>query len=208
MGWNLKQQAQAHIVKVSIALLTLLLLVIWRAVPSTVWDRVSAVVPKPVLWALVALELIGIVGLVVALIDHRRKARRRARLVLCWGIYWDKSFNPYCGHDKTPLSFKSHALESGKAGTILYCPACKSDTPIWDSIQGALTLAEAKQQLRSRVLKKINSESQIRTLPTSSKLLPFYYASLNTSGSIRRGFIFRRSHMVRGYLEAYRRIAS
>jgi hypothetical protein len=76
---------------------------------------------------------------------------RESGMLLCWAIYWDKSFNPHCPVDKTPLSFGSHALESGKQGTILHCPSCGIDIPIWDSVHGPLKLSDAKAQLRSKL---------------------------------------------------------
>jgi len=82
------------------------------------------------------------------------RAPKVSEMLLCWGVYWDKSFNPHCPVDKTPLSFGSHGLESGKLGTILHCPSCGSDLPLWDSKAGAFTLAQAKEALRKRMLEK------------------------------------------------------
>jgi len=74
MAWNLKQKVQDHIVSIGLGLIVLLLLVVWKAVDPSVWDRASEAVPKRALWALLALELIAIIALAGSLINHRRKA--------------------------------------------------------------------------------------------------------------------------------------
>jgi len=156
MDWieKTKEKLLEHLVAGVLALVVLLFSIIWLAVPSSAWDKILAVIPKSALLAVIVLELIAIVGLLAALVAYKRRVKKEKGIILCWGMYWDKSFNPHCPSDKTPLSFKAHALESGKQGTILHCLSCGNEIVIWDSVQGALTLSEAKQQLRSRMRKK------------------------------------------------------
>jgi len=92
MAWNLKQKVQDHIVSIGLGLIVLLLLVVWKAVDPSVWDRVSEAVPKRAPWALLALELIAIIALAGSLINHRRKGRQQimeSAMHKRFGVLWD-----------------------------------------------------------------------------------------------------------------------
>jgi len=129
MGWNLKQRAKDHIVKVAFGLIVLLLLVVWRAIPSSVWDRVSEATPKRALWALLALEGIVISLLSGALIDYRRKGKNTSarEYYRTYGLFWDEDLNPLCPVDRVLLSVSERHKEpiSGFAES-LKCPKCKA----------------------------------------------------------------------------------
>lgn len=82
MDWltKLKEKAQEHSISIVFALIVLLSLVVWKAVPSEVWDRVSEVVPKRVLWALLGLLAIA-AFLEVAYIKYYLADKGRAFLI-------------------------------------------------------------------------------------------------------------------------------
>ena len=96
MGWidKLKDKAQEHTIFVLYALTTLLLLVIWRAVPSSAWDTISEATPKRVLWALAGL-LVIIATLEFAYICILRK-RITSKKLWRFGILWDQDGGPCC----------------------------------------------------------------------------------------------------------------
>jgi len=159
MAWNLKQKAQDHIVLVLFGLITLLLLIVWRAIDSSVWDRVSAATPKRALWALLGLAGIAIGLLIGALIDSRRKRKNvplaprpapaappEPRPLRRFGLLWDENQNPLCPADGTPLTFFTrHAADDSD---ILRCASCGSRVPIHHDTAGNLQLANAKQMIR------------------------------------------------------------
>ncbi len=129
MAWNLKQKAQDNIVSIGLGLVVLLLLVIWQAVPSSVWDRVSEATPKRALWALIALELIVIGLLAASAIDSRRKRKdtpseQPQRPVRRFGIHWDDEFNPLCPACEVLLHI---FYPEDASGEVLRCPKCKAE---------------------------------------------------------------------------------
>jgi hypothetical protein len=102
MGWQewketAKEKAREHIVLAIFALIGLLLLAIWQAVPSSLWGTVSEATPKRALWALIALELIAICGLAAALIEKWWEPQ----MLKLFGMLWDDKQNPHCPVDKT-----------------------------------------------------------------------------------------------------------
>jgi hypothetical protein len=131
MGWKetLTEKTRDHIVTVLFGLIVLLLLVIWRAVPFAIWDKVLEVVPKQVLWALIALELI-VIGLLTAFaLDSRRKRKNTPseqpqRPVRRFGIHWDDEFNPLCPVCEVLLHI---FYPEGASGEVLRCPKCKAE---------------------------------------------------------------------------------
>ena len=143
MAWNLKQKAQDHIVSIGLGLIVLLLLVVWRAVPSSVWDTVSEAVPKRALWALVALELIAVCFLVGALIDNKRKRKpeipKTLRFII-FGVHWDNQGNPRC--PVCDCLMPIHHREDD--GDVLWCPKCKTLFSLWRDNGDRLTLEQGK----------------------------------------------------------------
>lgn len=127
MAWNLKQKAQDHIVSIGLGLIVLLLLVVWGAIDSSVWGKVSAATPKRALWALLGLAGITICLLSGALIDGWRKTKAAAAskpeddLVPLYGVLWNRYADPYCPVCRVLLNFHRFPSESH-----LKCPKCKS----------------------------------------------------------------------------------
>jgi hypothetical protein len=129
MGWNLKQRVKDHIVTVGLGLITLLLLIAFRAIPSSTWDRVSEATPKRALWALLGLALIAICLLSGALIDNWRKTRRAEKRTM-YGVRWDRAADPFCPVDDTLMHYRMTHANDGY--DILKCPKCGGHFPLRD----------------------------------------------------------------------------
>jgi hypothetical protein len=146
MDWiaKLKEKAQDRIILGLFALIALLLLIVWRAVPSSVWDRVSEAVPKRALWALLGLEGIAICLLVGALIDnwHKKKQAASVRQVpfILFGVHWDSKNNPRCPVCEClmPIHHREDEID------ILWCPRCKTLFSLWNDSGERLSLERAK----------------------------------------------------------------
>lgn len=158
MGWNLKQQAKDRIVTGLFALIVLLLLIVWKAIPSSVWDRVSEATPKRALWALLALAGIAICLLTGALIDNWRKRKPtspeppKLQYFRVFGLFWDDNLNPFCPADETLLSTWSRtALKAGGFYEVLRCPKCKNQFALRDDVRGLTTLHSMKQTIRNMI---------------------------------------------------------
>jgi uncharacterized protein YbaR (Trm112 family) len=54
------------------------------------------------------------------------------KLVLRYGIYWDKNRNPHCPVCKIPVSYNSWSNGSGGSNFGYYCPPCKHIYPLSD----------------------------------------------------------------------------
>ena len=158
MGWRetLTEKARDHIITVLFGLIVLLLLVIWRAVPSAIWDRVSEAVPKQVLWALIALEAIAIGLLTAFALDNRRKSKQAAlpnsepKRLIAFGCLWDDSHNPLCPADGTLLYVATHYKEDNSE--TLRRPKCKVRIPLRHDDYGPLTLGQAREFIRDEIL--------------------------------------------------------
>lgn len=141
MAWNLKQKAQDHIVLVLFGLITLLLLIVWRAVDPSVWDGVSAATPKRVLWALLGLESIAICLLSAALHKRTRKKKR----VSGFGVIWDDDQHPMCPTCEVEMFIK-HVEDTYD---ILQCPKCKIEIPLIGHDNRPLHLFAAKELIEA-----------------------------------------------------------
>jgi len=155
MGWRetLTEKARDRIVTGLFALITLLLLAVWKAIDPSVWGRVSEVVPKRALWALVALELIVIGLLVGTLIDNRKRkvvTVVEPEMHKQFGVLWDNELRPHCPVDKTLLHLSGCVIAEGSrpAYDILQCPKCKAEIPLYDE-DGHQTLLSAKDLILS-----------------------------------------------------------
>jgi hypothetical protein len=150
MSWStkLKDKAQDYLTELVIALVVLLLGAIWAAVPSEVWGKVSAAIPKRALWSVIALLASGLT-LETAYVAH---LRRKYKLKWRFGIRWSKSLEPFCPVCPTPLSnYGQHAIFS--SATTMWgfiCPQCKEFFPMTDDEGNRLELKEAKQLLASK----------------------------------------------------------
>jgi hypothetical protein len=144
MAWNLKQKAQDHIVSIGLGLIVLLLLVIWRAIDPSVWDRVSEATSKRALWALLGLAGIAICLLIGALVDNFRKRKQASKPAFKahreLGIHWDERDNPLCPACECLMPIH----HSDVAGDILWCPRCKTHFALRLDSGERLTLERAK----------------------------------------------------------------
>jgi hypothetical protein len=168
MAWDWKEwlakEWLGKLIAGFLLLASFLIAIVWRESLYGKWVQVTEGETKQALLGYLGLAALAVViellviAYLIYLVYRARKnlaqpVAQETPLLLVWGIYWDKNLNPHCPADKTPLSFGSHGLESGKLGTILHCPSCGSDLPLWDSTAGAFTLAQAKAGLR-KMLKK------------------------------------------------------
>ncbi len=153
MGWieTAKKKGREHIILGVFALIALLLLVIWQAVPSEVWGRVSEAIPKRVLWALLGLALIAI-GLETALfLDYRRgnkhvPAPPKPKRML--GVLWDDDSNPLCPVCEMLLHI--FYLDADESKEALRCPKCKAEYTLRDDEGCKHGLWDVKEYLAGR----------------------------------------------------------
>ena len=140
MAWNIKQKAQDHIVSTALALIAVLLLIVWQAVPAALWERISNATPKRLLWALLGLALIVAVVEAVYIVSKRAAKKR-----LAFNVCWDHGLNPYC-----PVCDVQLYLRKDDQGVdVLICPKCKFRYGLRDDSYTRLSLLEAKQSLRT-----------------------------------------------------------
>jgi hypothetical protein len=85
----------------TLALISLLALVLWSAVPSTVWEGISNAVEKKVLWAIIGLLSLVIIGETAYLIRNYLKAR--TLLHFYGGALWNSNCELFCPKEETPL---------------------------------------------------------------------------------------------------------
>lgn len=76
MTWSkLKEKIEDHIVTIVFALITILCLTIWQAIPSEVWIQLGAAIPKRALAAFIGLLLIALSTSLAYNFSLRRKLR-------------------------------------------------------------------------------------------------------------------------------------
>lgn len=164
MGWRetLSEKARDHIVLGLFALITLLLLAIWRAVPGEVWGKVSEAIPKQVLWALIALELIAIGLLSAFAIDDRRKRKNtppastsqppsavKPKHYKGFGIMWDTDADPRCPVCLTLMHIWDRFTVESALHEQLKCPKCNKQYELRDDHGRTVLLIQAKQGMKS-----------------------------------------------------------
>src|SRR5687767_1766554 len=101
IGSKVKETVVEYTVLSVLALIGVLAFIVWTAVPSSFWQRLSDAVDKPVLWALVGLCLFTMVGLAVFVVQtylHQRKALHHYG-----GVLWNANSEIFCPKDDTPL---------------------------------------------------------------------------------------------------------
>jgi hypothetical protein len=158
MNWltELKAKAKEHTLSLVISLTVLLVGVIWAAIPSELWSKVSAAIPKRVLWSVIGLLVLGLI------FESAYVANLRSKFKLKWqfGIRWSKSLEPFCPVCPTPLSsYGQHAIFSSSSLTWGFiCPQCKDIFPMTDNDGNTLELKQAKQLLVSKPGKSHESE--------------------------------------------------
>jgi hypothetical protein len=146
MDWlaKLKEQAQEHVVEGIFALVLLLLGVIWAAVPTEVWGRVSAATPKRALWVAIGLLVLGLF-LEIAYVAH---LRRKLKLKPRFGVYWDRDLMPYCpAHKGIPLATWGNLGNKGPHGYI--CPEGPHVIPLQDDGRNYLKPSDARRLLQA-----------------------------------------------------------
>jgi hypothetical protein len=164
MGWRdtLKEKARDHTVTVLFGLIVLLLLIIWRAVPSSIWDTVSEAVPKRVLWALIALELIAIGLLTASAIDNWRKQKSASAALVPeppahykrFGVMWDSDANPLCPACLTLLHVWDQFHVEGRLHEQLMCPKCHQQYSLRFDSGEYIFLASAKPQIEKLIAER------------------------------------------------------
>lgn len=147
MGWSakLKEKAQEHTILGLFGLIALLSLIVWRAVPSAVWDRVSEAVPKRALWALAGLLAIAATGQAAYIFSLRKVIKQK--FTPQFGLLWNKQSVPHCPACEVPLT----QIFVGKRSSIpaFKCIKC-SGVIVPRDIQGErLSPAEAIQRIAS-----------------------------------------------------------
>jgi hypothetical protein len=162
MSWTtkLKEIAQEHTLKGVLALLLLLLGVIWSAIPSEVWGKISAAIPKPVLWAVIGvLTVVTILESASIYISRKRlkRLRQTTKLFPNFGVLWDELNNPHCPSCKNLLpqklkerygyDFAESKLIATNPLPTLECLQCNKEITLIDDDGEVITLKNAKQQL-------------------------------------------------------------
>ena len=141
------EKAREHIVLGLFGLITLLLLVIYQAVPASTWGKVSELVPKRVLWALIALELI-VIGLQAGFaLDTWRQKKPKA--ITAFNIHWDSDFNQLCPMCDIHLPITDRIQISTGTYEMFGCPKCRTLFQLYDDFGHRILLIDAKSQLKS-----------------------------------------------------------
>ncbi len=146
MGWltKLKEQAQERTILGLFALITLLSLIVWGAVPSSAWDKVSEVTPKRALWALLGLLAIAAILECAYIVELRR--RLKLKLKPRFGVYWDRELTPYCPScSKVLVYIKDSAAFSHVWG--FKCVQCSTFIPLNDDDGRPIEITDAKRLL-------------------------------------------------------------
>lgn len=150
MSWltKLKEKVQEHTILGLFALITLLSLIIWRAVPAEVWDRVSEVTPKRVLWAL--LGLLAIVSMLGGAYIRNLRHQLASNLFWRFGVLWDKKQTPHCPACSKPLGRYAAYIIVVSPQWGFMCVQCNKVISMSDDEGNILTFKEAKALLNSK----------------------------------------------------------
>ena len=151
MNWQdkLKEKLLEHLIVVILSIIGVLLLILWQAIPSEIWIRVSDATPKRVLWALLALSLILIVLETAFIINLRRRSGVKVtpRQVAMFGVLWDEYANPLCPICKIHMYPTRRRDENNQLRQVVKCPKCEKSYILKDDSVNRLELAEAKEML-------------------------------------------------------------
>jgi hypothetical protein len=150
MSWSikLKEKAQEHTVSGLLGLIVLLSLIIWAAVPSELWNRISEAVPKRVLWALIGLEAIAICLSSAYIMTMRRELR--SKMFWMCGVLWDKKHTPHCPSCSKPLGGYTQNLIHGSWEWGFKCIDCNQPVSLSDESGCNIELSEVKRLLSSK----------------------------------------------------------
>ena len=142
-----------HVVVLVLSVIGILLLVLWQAVPSEIWVRVSDAVPKRVLWALLALALILILLELAYILYLRRKSGAinvASRQVAMFGVLRDENANPLCPICKILMYPTRRKDENNHLYQIVKCPNCKNGYVLKNDNTSRVELSKAKEMLVKR----------------------------------------------------------
>lgn len=145
---KIKDKGQEHVVEGIFALVLLLLGVIWAAVPSEVWGRVSGVTPKRVLWAAIGLLVLGLF-LETAYVAH---LRRKLKLKPRFGVLWNRELVPHCPSCSSLLTGYGQYSTAYGFGNIwaFKCVKCDELIKMTDDEGSIVELKEAKRVLATK----------------------------------------------------------
>jgi hypothetical protein len=155
MDWltKLKEQAQERTILGLFVLITLLSLIVWQAVPSSVWDKVSEVTPKRALWALLALTVIAAIleGAYILLL----RKRLAEKLTTKFGVKWTKDLLPHCPSCSSALTNYGQYWDGGFTSSWSFtCVKCNQRVIMSDEAGNALELHEAKDLISAKLNQK------------------------------------------------------
>lgn len=129
------------------ALLGILTFIIWQAVPSTFWERISDAIEKKVLWAGIGILFCIVIGESVYLLQMHLRARTILRHY--GGVLWNSNSDIFCPKDETPLykSGDTFDEENPKKAQveIFQCPKCDSNYILKDSEGKSINIVTAKK---------------------------------------------------------------
>jgi hypothetical protein len=142
---KLREKAKEHAVALVFVLALLLLGVIWAAVPTEVWNRISAATPKRALWATIGLLALALLLESAYLLELRRKYRLKPR----FGVYWDRSLTPYCPACSKMVAYVRHSLTWG-----FQCVQCDGFVPLNDDNGQGIEIADARALLSGKQIEE------------------------------------------------------
>jgi hypothetical protein len=168
---KLKEKAEEHIVSVLLGLIVLLFLIIWRAVPSELWDRLLQIVPKQVLWAVLGLLFIASI-LEFAYIRVLRK-EAAGKMKARFGVLWSKDLVPHCPSCLSTLtSYGQYSTSHGFSSVWGFrCVKCDALIVMADDEGNALELKNAKQLLATNPSKSQQADKNGEITEIEEKIL-------------------------------------
>lgn len=129
------------------ALIGLLTIILWQAVPPTFWEGISNAIEKKVLWALIGLLFLIIVGESIYILQSYLQAKTTLRHY--GGVLWNSNSDIFCPKDETPLYLSGQTInEDGSAKKtieIFQCPKCDSNYILKDSEGKSISVTTAKK---------------------------------------------------------------
>jgi DNA-binding MarR family transcriptional regulator len=150
LSTKLKDKIEEHLIKLLLGLIVLLCGAVWAAVPSELWDRVSAATPKRALWSAIALLAIGLT-LETAYVAH---LRRKIKLKPHFGVLWNKALVPHCPACSSVLSNYGRYWSGYSSFWAFKCLKCDKRIVMSDEAGNQLELPEAKDLISAKLSQK------------------------------------------------------
>lgn len=130
-----------------LALFGLLTFILWQAIPSTFWERISNGIEKRVLWAIIGLLILSLIGETAYLIQSYIQSRTSLRFF--GSVLWNSNCDLFCPKDETPIYKAGRTInedENSKVTVELFqCPKCDSNYILKDFDGNPITFAQAKK---------------------------------------------------------------